>query len=104
MLRDLRAHHQRVHGRLATVADPVFLSPDGKPWARHTTNTMRIFGRVLERAGIAKVNQRGEKLDLHALRHTAASRLLRRGAGLAKTQRVLGHSDPKLAAVTYGHL
>ncbi len=103
-LRRLRALHQRVYGRLATVADPIFLSPDGRPWGRYTTNAMRILDRVLGRAGIPKINARGEKLDVHALRHSAATRLLRGGAGLAKAQRLLGHSDPKLTAAVYGHL
>ncbi len=103
-LRRLRALHQRVYGRLATVADPICLSPDGRPWGRYTTNCIRILRRVVERAGLAWIDQRGEKLDVHALRHTATTRLLRNGAGLARTQRVIGHSDPKLTAAVYGHL
>ena len=33
--------------------DVVFLSPDGRPWGRYSTNPMRIFDRLLDRAGIA---------------------------------------------------
>lgn len=104
LLRSLRALHQRVHGRIPRISDPAFLSPGGEPWGVPTNNLMRVLDRVLERAGIPKVDSRGEKLDIHALRHTAATRMLRNGVGLAKAQRVLGHSDPKLTAATYGHL
>jgi site-specific recombinase XerD len=55
-------------------------------------------------AGIPRVNERGEKIDIHALRHTYASRLMRNGVGLAQAQRLLGHSDPKLTMAIYTHL
>lgn len=100
----LRAHHESVLGRLPTVQDPVFLTPEGSPLPRPTTNPMRIFDRVLDRAGIAKVNPQGEKLDIHSLRHTFASRLARAGVPLTHAQRLLGHSDPKLTSQIYTHL
>lgn len=65
---------------------------------------MRIFDRVLERAGIAKVAVDGQKLDIHALRHTFISRLARAGTPLAHAQQLAGHSDPKLTAQVYTHL
>ena len=46
----------------------------------------------------------GRKLDVHALRRTAATRLARAGAPLMHTQQILGHSDPKLTAAVYSHL
>jgi integrase len=55
-------------------------------------------------AGIEREDAHGRSLDLHALRHTAASRFARHGAPLAVTQRILGHSDPKLTARVYVHL
>lgn len=73
-------------------------------WKRPTTNAMRILDRVLARAGIAKVDLQGEKLDIHALRHTCATRLFRSGAQLMQIQRILGHSDPKLTAEIYAHV
>ena len=65
---------------------------------------MRILDRLLDRAGIAKVDPQGQKLDIHALRTTCASRMARRGVPLVITQRWLGHSDPKLTAQHYTHL
>jgi integrase len=40
----------------------------------------------------------------HDLRHTTATLLLKAGVPLATVQRVLRHSDPRLTAMTYGHL
>jgi integrase len=103
-LRALQALHARALGRLPTSNEPVFLSPDGAPWGRPTTNIGRILHRVLRRAGIVRVDAEGQRVDVHALRHTCATRLARRGVGLAVTQRMLGHADPKLTARVYTHL
>ena len=103
-LKQLRVLAENVHFRLPNVADRVFLSPEGRPWKKPTTNAMRIFDRVLRAAGIEKLNAMGEKLDLHALRHTFASRLARGDVGLVQAQRLLGHADPKTTAAIYMHL
>ena len=103
-LKDVRLAQQSLLGRLPQVTDRVFLAPTGTGWGRYTTNPMRIFDRVLERAGIARMDARGEKLDIHALRHTFATRLARKHVGLPQAQRLLGHSDPKLTASIYTHL
>jgi integrase len=96
--------HEHVLGRATAPADRVFLSPEGSRWPQHTVNCMRIFDRLLEAAGIAREDAHGGKLDIHALRHTAATRLARAGVGLAQAQRILGHSDPKLTAKIYTHV
>lgn len=97
----VRALQETVLGRLPNASDAVFLSPEGCPWGWPTTNPMRILDRHLDRAGIAKIDAQGQKLDIHALRTTCASRMARRGVPLAITQRWLGHSDPKLTAQHY---
>jgi integrase len=84
--------------------DRVFLTPEGCPWCLPTNNIMRIFDRLLEAAGIDRVDAQGRKLDVHALRHTMATRLARSGAPLVQAQQILGHSDPKLTARVYQHL
>ncbi len=84
--------------------EPVFVSPEGKPLSAPTNNAMRVLDRLLAAADIERVDAHGRSLDLHALRHTAASRMARNGAPLAVTQRILGHSDPKLTARVYVHL
>jgi hypothetical protein len=40
----------------------------------------------------------------HDLRHTTATLLLKAGVPLATVQRILRHTDPRLTAMTYGHL
>ncbi len=100
----LRAIQETVLGRLPNVEDRIFLTPEGAAWPWPTTNAMRILDRLLDRAGIAKVDTQGMKLDIHALRTTCASRMARRGVPLAITQRWLGHGDPKLTAQHYTDL
>lgn len=103
-LRSLRGTHVAVLRRPLNPRDRIFLSPEGKPWPWHSVNAMRIFVRTLEAAGIERVDDAGRQLDIHALRHTAATRLARAGVGLVQAQRILGHADPKLTARVYSHL
>jgi integrase len=100
----LRAVHQRVRMRLAQPSDRVFLSPDAADWAEYTTNGRRLLHRVLDRAGIARRDALGRVIDIHALRHTAATRMARRGVPLVVAQRVLGHASPEMTAKVYTHL
>jgi len=97
----LQAEQVRVLGRLG---ERVFLSPDGAVWTWATNNAGRIFQRLMERAGIERRGADGRTVDIHALRHTLASRLARNGVGLVQAQKLLGHSDPKLTAQVYSHL
>ena len=103
-LRNLRVIQQRALGRLPTVSDFVFLTPSAKPWGRPSNNLMRILNRVLTRARIPKIDQQGQKLDIHALRTTAGSLLARNGVPLVQVQKILGHSSPALTAAVYTHL
>ena len=103
-MRALREEHVRVLRRPLRPDDRVFLSPRGRTMPTPSTNAMRVFDRLLEAAGIDRVDSQGRKLDIHALRHTLATRLARMGAPLVQTQQILGHSDPKLTARVYQHL
>ena len=44
------------------------------------------------------------KILFHDLRHTTASLLMMRGANPVAVQRIMRHSDPKIATEVYGHL
>lgn len=101
VLERLRELHVRA---LGPDLGHVFLSPERRPHRGDTTNAMRGFDRLLVAAGIERVNEHGRKLDIHALRHTAATRFARAGVPLVQTQRILGHADPKLTAKVYTHL
>jgi integrase len=100
----LRAVHAELLGRDPEPTELVFLSPEGHAWCRPSNNVNRVLRRVLEAAGIPRLDGEGRKLDLHALRHTAASRLARGGVGLVLAQKLLGHADPKLTARVYSHI
>lgn len=103
-LQGLREMHDQILPRSVGDSDPIFRTPEGCRWPRPTTNAMRLFHRVLQRAGIPRIDADGRKLDIHALRHTFGSRLARNGVGLVHVQRLMGHSDPKLTAQVYTHL
>lgn len=103
-LHELQACHELMHGRAPKPQDRVFLSPKGEPWREDATNARRILKRLLVAAGIPERNDRDEKIDIHALRHTAITRFARAGVSLAQTQAIAGHSDPKLTAKIYTHL
>lgn len=103
-LRALARLHEAVFGASPQRGAHVFLSPQGEVWPRPSCNVMRVFTRIRERAGIPRVDPEGGKLDIHALRHTFASRLCRAGVGLVHAQNLLGHSDPRLTAAIYTHL
>ena len=64
----------------------------------------RVLRRVLDRAGIARIDALGRVVDIHALRHTAATSMARRGVPLVVAQRVLGHASPEMTAKVYTHL
>jgi len=103
-LMQLKMLHETVHGRLPSSTDHVFLSPEGCPWPLPTTNITRVLRRLLERAKIQRVDTEGRRIDLHALRTTAASRLARSNVPLVKTQKILGHADPRTTSQVYVEL
>ena len=100
----LKALHETVHGRLPKASERIFLSPQGCPMPWHTANLSRVFHRLIKAAGIRKVDVQGRKLDIHALRHSAASRFARNGVPPMITQRIIGHSDIKTTMEVYSHL
>jgi Phage integrase family len=71
---------------------PVFYVPTGLD---------KIFNRDLTAAGIAKRDERGRTLDVHALRTTFGTLLGRGGVPLRTAQAAMRHSDPKLTANVY---
>lgn len=103
-IESLRAANVTVIKRPLRPDDRIFLSAKGCPWPKPTTNLMRIFLRTLEAAGIDRVDGAGKKLDIHALRHTVASRMARNGVGMAQAQKVLGHASIEMTARVYTHL
>lgn len=74
----------------------VFATELGTPIEPRNFN--RVFYRLREKAGI------GKNVNLHALRHSYATRLLERGVRLKVVQELLGHSKYSLTADVYSHV
>jgi len=103
-LEGLLATHHAVLDRAPRKDDPVFLTPRGKRWGTDSGNVRRMLQALLEAAGIDLVNEHGEHVDVHSLRHTCATRLARAGWPMAKLQRFMGHADPRTTQRYYDHL
>ena len=71
-----------------------------KPSAAWWLNGARMIRRDLEAAGIAAVVD-GQVFDFHALRGQFATDLDRAGVSLARAQKLMRHSDPKLTSKHY---
>ncbi len=104
VLEALRPIHETVLERPLLHTDRVFLTPEGAVWTHDGSGARRIFDRLLELAKIPRKDAAGYVLDIHALRHTFATRLARAGVGLLQAQRLLGHADPNMTARVYTHL
>jgi integrase len=79
---------------------PLRLEPSAK-LLEVPTALVKILDRDLEFAGIAKQDDLGRTVDVHALRHSHASHLARAGVPLRTAQAAMRHSDPKLTANSY---
>ena len=62
---------------------------------------LRILNRDLKLAGIAKVDERGRTLDVHALRTTFGTLLSKGGVAPRTAQAALRHSDIRLTMGVY---
>jgi integrase len=103
--REVKAANARTTGRIPEPGDHVFLSPLGSPWADlNSSNARKLLYDVFDRAGIAKKDEQGRSLDIHALRGTAATRLLRNNVQLAHVAKLLGHQDVRLTMRHYEDL
>lgn len=98
----LRALQAAVRGRPTTSADPLFPSPTGETW--RPEKLRRDLWVILKRAGVERVDDRGRSLDVHALRATATTRMLRHGVNLPIVMEVVGHRDPRLTLKHYTDL
>ena len=65
------------------------------------SSILRVLNRDLAVAGIAKCDDRGRTLDVHALRHTFGTHLSMAGVPLRTAQAAMRHSSPVLTANIY---
>jgi integrase len=104
LLRSLRETQGKALQRVITERDRIFVTPAGFNWEKGGRNSIKLFDTILQLAGIPKIDANGRTLDIHALRHSFASRLARAGVSITQAQKALGHSDPRLTANVYTHL
>jgi integrase len=93
-IRDLLAHHLEGIGQEPEAL--VFVSPTGRP-LRYSNFRNRVWRPATEMAGLSD-------LDVHELRHTAASLMISRGGDPKLIQTQLGHSSISVTYDIYGHL
>jgi len=105
-----RARHVPISPKLAERIRgldraPLFPAPSGVPWTR-TNHTWagKLFRRALAGAEIPRLDDEGRRLDIHSLRATACSRMLRRAVPLAHVARMLGHRDARTTMRAYADL
>lgn len=104
-LDNLRDAHVATMGSAPAASDRIFLTPKGCSWTKAgSPNALRTLRRLLIQAGIDDVDDSGRSLDLHALRTTAITRMLRHGVPLEIVAEVVGHQDVRLALKHYTDL
>jgi len=98
----LQAHRQQQDderqraGSLWQDTDLVFTTELGKPM--DPRNVLRTVARSAERVGIE------HRVGVHSLRHSAATAMLEAGVNLKAVSDLLGHTDIRMTANTYGHV
>ena len=98
----LRAHRDQQDAERSRAcnlwqdSDLVFTTELGQPM--DPRNVLRTVSRSAERVGIA------HPVGVHSLRHSAATAMLEAGVNLKAVSDLLGHTDIRMTANTYGHV
>jgi integrase len=98
----LRRAQALARGRPVLATEPIFTTPHGDPL--DPANVRRDFRSVLKLAGMTEHDERGRSLDVHALRATATTRMLRHGVDLPIVMEIVGHRDAKVTLRHYTDL
>lgn len=95
----------RTTGRIPRGADTVLLTPLGMPWGEQgLSNFRRWLYRAYEDARIPRIDEHGERLHVHALRHTWATRMARKGVPIQETKVLGGWKTLEVLSRIYTHL
>jgi integrase len=101
----LRRAHVRRTGKLPSPGDNVFLTAKGKIWKQSANGPAgRLLRVVLAAAGIPEVDALGRQVDVHSLRVTCCTRLLRKDVPVNIVAKVLGHKDVRVTMKHYSDL
>lgn len=71
---------------------------------RSGPNLRREFARILKRAEIPVEDDRGRTVDIHALRATATTHMLRHGMPVERVAQIIGHADVRMTLKHYEDL
>jgi integrase len=77
----------------------VFPSPDGK---KPRYQYAKTFRRIAESLGLAYGLKTGHGFTMHSTRHSAATRMLRKGVDMKTVQEIVGHSNATMTLI-YSH-
>ncbi|HIC22813.1 MAG: hypothetical protein COB10_01805 [Planctomycetota bacterium] len=91
----IRKYREKEKPMVPQGEDRVFLSTRGRPM--HRRSVLEIMKRAAVTAGILR------SVNPHMLRHSFATHLLERGAGLREVQELLGHADIRTTEI-YTHV
>lgn len=97
---DMKLKALRKHAESNGEPIPCHL-PLGIPLFDIPVRLSRVLDKDLEFAGIAKRDERGRVVDVHAFRMTFCSNMAAAGIPLQTAQVAMRHSDPKLTANIY---
>ncbi len=95
---ELERHQDRARAAGAPAPDRL---PANTPLLTVPTGLVKILDRDLELAGIAKKDERGRTVDVHALRHTFATLLSKGGTAPRTAQAALRHGSIDLTMNVY---
>lgn len=96
---------QRVHEIFMNIGpgatgEPIFKNR----WGRPVVKLSHSYRRAVEEAGLNNgITDRKMKICFHSLRHTFASRVLKAGASIYETSKLLGHGSVKVTE-RYSHV
>lgn len=89
--------------RMAVNGSKIFKAPRGGDWAGNEGSALRIFYDTLIEAGIPRFDVHGRSLDIHALRYTCVSRMVRANVSEPIIQDYVGHAN-RMMTKRYTHL
>lgn len=104
VLADLRATQAIRRGREPRQEDGIFLTPEGKRWPKNGARFRAWLAKLLDRAGVRRVDENGRVVHIHAMRHTFATRLARAGIPVQTAQVLTGHKSVAMLLGVYTHL
>lgn len=99
----LRVAHARVTGQPPAPDARIFLTPQGARWGADTGNFLRWLHEVMRIAQVPKKGPCGGTLNVHALRHTFVTMLVREGVPDQVIAKLTGHASLQMVK-RYTHL